>query len=415
MKKMFLIIIPLLAFLIFVAQFDDDLSGDASRLLKAVEAPGSSESYLYLAGIYANESESPEELGRKLLKEYRKQEADESYLVIAYQDSRKIALPEGELFCQTWKDGCLETLFYSDFDIDVINKEHEVLISRINTFHTFKDYRTLTKPLVTEYLPPYRFISAAERIVVLNAISEFKRGKGGVAMAALFRQFGEVKAALEQQDTLIGKLIFLMTLSDIVDVASIIISQEPGAVEAGLIPRLEHPIRDFSLVAAREFGLSYYTFRSLDRHPEIFEVGGNFPGWMTRMVYKPNMTINAITPTYVRLEWLAKRTPAEFSQEIERGDVNPITTSKLRNFVGGILIDIPSNFDEFVARFMDFEAKLALFNQRYHARGEYLDLDNPYYEGEPPEVLEEKVCFSGPLEDKRNLRCLRIKMYQRDN
>ncbi len=75
-----------------------------------------------------------------------------------------------------------------------------------------------------------------------------------------------------------------------------------------------------------------------------------------------------------------------------------------------MLITISPEFDEYVARFSDFDAKLALFNQ-VHVFNRGLDsMNNPYYGPETPEHSDKKLCFSGPLEDKRSLRCLRVKI-----
>lgn len=53
--------------------------------------------------------------------------------------------------------------------------------------------------------------------------------------------------------------------------------------------------------------------------------------------------------------------------------------------------------------------KLAIFNQ-YYSDGEFTSFENTYYEGEAPKEVNGIICLDGPLEDKRHLRCLRVKI-----
>ncbi|MGY0588448.1 MAG: hypothetical protein ACW7DY_22420, partial [Paraglaciecola chathamensis] len=175
------------------------------------------------------------------------------------------------------------------------------------------------------------------------------------------------------------------------------------------IPALSPSEKSFAMIASREFGMSYYTFKGLDKHPEFFERGSKVPGWLTRFVYKPNMTINAVAPTYLELERLALLSPAEFAKQIDVSHSSAPSTSKLRNYVGSILIAVSSpQYAEYVARFQDFEAKLALFNQVHYVKLTLDRMENPYYGNETPKEAEGSLCFSGPLDDKKSLRCLKV-------
>ncbi len=213
---------------------------------------------------------------------------------------------------------------------------------------------------------------------------------------------------MELQDNLIGKLVILMKLSEIIDVTSVILSNEN--LEGEIIPGLSQSEKGFSMIAAREFGMSYHTFKNLDKNPEFFEMGGNFPGWITRMVYKPNMTVNAIAPVYYQLENLARMAPDDFAKHIEEEQSSPPSTSKLRNYIGDVLISISPEYDQYVAKFYDMDAKIELFNQVHYFKKNLENMDNPYYGSEIPQETDGSLCFTGPLEDKRSLRCLRVKI-----
>jgi len=359
--------------------------------------------------MFAGENENPEDIGRQIINEYQQLEADASYEINQYQNSEKISLPKGDLFCWSFEDGCLEYLFSSDVDIEGLVNQHTILLNRTNTFLEFGEYRTLAKPSINEPTPPYQYIIAAERIRVLRAISIYKNGYPEQAIESLFIQLSKLRKSLELQDRLIGKLVFLMRLSEIIDVASVILSREGLKVEK--VSGLSKTEKSFSMIAAREFRVSYYGLKSLDKDPEFFRIGGTVPGWVIRMIYKPNMTINAITPGYYRLEHLAQLTPTEFVAEIGKGKHVPLSTSKVRNRSGAVLITISIEFlDKYVARFNDFDAKIVLFNQIHQLGNEVGKATNPYYGNEAIENPNGSVCFNGPMEDDRFLRCLRVKI-----
>lgn len=408
MKKIFFTIILLLAFLAFITQIDDTLSIKATNLVNKIEVSGNSEAYLYLTGIYAIDDKKPQDIGKYLLNEYQKKEADDSYEVAEYPESKKITLPEGNLFCKTWEENCLKTLFSANYDLEKLLEENSTLIFRSNQFHHFNEYKTLTKPSINEQFPLYQYITKAERIKVLNAISAHNKGRSEEAIEELTNQFLKLRKSLRLQDTLIGKLVFLMQLSELIDVLSIILSKTD--IKVDLIPNLSHSEKDFEMISAREFGMVYYTFMELDKHPDFFQMDDNIPRWMTRIFYKPNMTINAITPIYYRLKRIALLTPDQFAKEIKLGENKAVSSSKLRNYIGDVLIEMSPNFDKYVARFMDFDVKINLFNHVYYYHSDINSTVNPFLNDIVPDVSENKICFQGPFDDKHLLRCLRTKI-----
>lgn len=402
------ILISIILVSVLLSQLDDDLSDEAKSMAARIDTNRLSDSFLYLHGIYSKNGENPVDTGRKLLEEYRKLEADKNYEVVEYPDSNKIALPKGNEFCSFSEAGCLEILFSTEVRAGELLEEHSVLVSRSNTFLEFNEYTTLSKPAVNEPLPPYNYITAAERIKVLKAISIYNNGNANKALDSLSLQFTKLRKAMALQDNLIGKLVFLAKLSEIIDVSSVIMFK--AGLKSRMIPSLSQSEKSFEMIAAREFGMSYNAFLNLDKHPEFFEMGNEFPGWLARIVFKPNMTINAVAPIYYRLERLAKMTPFAFAEYIEAEEAFSPSTSKLRNYVGSILIGLSPEFDHFVAMAFDFDVKLALYNQIHHLGQNAESMSNPYYGNEIPKETGDGLCFSGPLEDERSFRCLKLKL-----
>jgi hypothetical protein len=59
MKKLLAILIPLFVAVVLIAHVDDDLSEESIRLIDRLDSEGTSESFLYLYGIFASEADDP--------------------------------------------------------------------------------------------------------------------------------------------------------------------------------------------------------------------------------------------------------------------------------------------------------------------------------------------------------------------
>lgn len=412
MKKLFYILILLFSIILCLAlagQIDDDVSEDSIKLIERLETNAKSEAYIYINGIFAAENEKPATVGKKILDEQIKLSINTAYEPIEYPDSKKLPLPAGNEFCNLWGDvNCLAYIFSSNVDSSELLVKHRLLVDRSNEFLDFNEYQTMVKPTIDAIIPPYQYIAAAERLKVLDAISIYKNGDTSRSINSLLTQFVKLRKAMELQDNLIGKLVLLMKLSEIVDVLSIIASNENISLEP--IPRLTKSEKSFHIIAAREFGMSYYMFKSLDKNPEFFEYHGSSPGWAIRILFKPNMTINAATPIYYQVEKTSHLSHSEFVAKIKSETSTNIPTLQLRNFIGHKLILFIPDFNDYIARFLDFDVKLSLFNQLHNLKLQPKEMKNPYYGKEEPENLDNKLCFKGPIKDEKHLRCLRVKI-----
>ncbi|EPJ46613.1 MAG: hypothetical protein OFPII_19330 [Osedax symbiont Rs1] len=403
MKKISIWIVILLTTFLIMFMIDDELTDESKLLIKLTTTSSDSAAFVYALGIFSAGTEEPGEVGSSLLEEYQKVELDEHYLVNEYPESKQLPLPNGELFCNFREERCLKSLFSIDFDIDELYQKHQVLIQRLDTFYSFTEYSTLTQPILTERFPPLRYISAAMRLKLLSAIKMHRSGSSKQAMRILNAQLSQLRHVLARQDNLIGKIMFLMKLSEAVEVMSVI--RQASKIEVDKIASLSVAEKTLSNAFAREFALHYNTFESLDDNPEFFNRGGNVPAWVLRLIYKPNMTINAIAPFFTRLNRVSGLSHLQFVTEMRSADSVDLSTSSIRNSAGNVLTSIAMpSFDHYISRFLDFDAKLVLFNSL--DRG-IETVANPYYKHELPIIYPNKICFNGPLEDDHLIRCLR--------
>ena len=408
-KVVFFVCVALLLFC-FALQYDDELSPEAESLVARFSDDQSSTAYLHLLGISAPVGDDPVLSGESLLKASRS--SDKPSDAYGYSDSEKLSLPSGDGFCVFGVDDCIGYLFSGSVKVIDLLDHHRVLVERSGRFFQYDEYRTMMQPTENEVFPEYIYLVRAQRIKILEAIYLYKMGDVRDAIESLVTQFSTVRRANERQDNLIGKVVLLPTLSDILDVLSIILSETGLHIEE--IPRLSVPEKDFGTVFAREFGVSYYGFSRLDKAPNFFEVDekfGNAPAWLVRTLFKPNMTINALAPYYLMLEELAVLSPAEFARDVKNLDRGAPSTSVIRNLAGNALLRVEGPpLEEYVAMTHDLDVKIAMFNQIHHSKLDVRSLINLYGESEFPALENGRLCFSGPFEAKYSIRCLAVQL-----
>lgn len=410
MKKWFTILVVTLIAIPLLLQIDDDVSIEVKALIENINQAEHSDAYLYFIGISTPATEDPMVIGAKNVeaaKQLAFQDTDNQH---AYDDEPKLALPNGDVFCKLWQEHCIATLFSADADYASLMSKHKVLVARITKLNSLDDYKTLLKPTLNEPLPPYQYLVAGHRIKVLSAISLYQQDKKTLAVTALLEQFQVLRQMLARQDQLIGKVAYLTLMAEVMDVTSVILSdiQTTNMTEIASIPRLSLEEKSFKLAAAREFAMGYYTFKSLDKHPEFFQQGARMPSWLVRLAFKPNMTSNLIAPLYTQLVYFSELSAADLAKELTTESEADIAAFNIRNILGQTLANIAQpDLNKYVALFADFDVKIALFNHRYTNN---TGLINPYYSDDKPIYKQGRICLNGPLEDEKLIRCLIVSL-----
>ena len=377
MKKIIASFAVLTVLAVMAGQIDDDLSDTALNLIDSVDYEVVSESYFYLTGIVAAKGDDPIKAGRDILASQSDNGIETKKDVGGYPSSKRIALPTGKAFCKINNDGCLEYLFSSDIDYEDLIKNHKLLVDRSIIFLDYREFNTAAKPGLDSPPPPYPYLIAAERIKTVEAISHYKKGSPLKAVDQLSSELSSLRSSMALQDNLIGRLVFLSMISEILDVMSIVISDSD--IESEFIPPLTQEEKSLSKASAREFAMSYHLFEELDRNPEFFEMGGNLPGWVTRLFYKPNMTINAVAPFYEMIDRLATLDPDAFVEQAESPESLALPERKIRNYSGSVLayISVPDVYS-LAGRVHEVDIKIDLFNKVHHLGLSENELKSPY-------------------------------------
>ncbi|TQV82397.1 hypothetical protein FKG94_06530 [Exilibacterium tricleocarpae] len=422
MKEALSGIVVFIVLAVMLLQADDELRPEARQLLDMASTSEPSDAYLYLMGIFAAADEEPMAVGARIYASVRQgeqaflnREAEFSYE--DYPADKKLPMPDGDLLCGAWEAGCLGRLFSAKDQYAEMLQTHATVLARYKTFLALEDYRTLSSPaVVSAPLPSYRYITVANRIAIMQAISTAERSGIDRAVGDLLSNTTGLRSHLRQADTLVGKSVFLLAVSENIDVLFVLMRRYGYQLDAEL-PLLSTAERSFELPMAIELAAIYGVYTNMDGHPEFWNAGDNFPGWATRIFFKPNMSINALYPVYARIAKYSLLPPVAFASAVTEDGPVDIEQSRLRNWVGTVLNQLAnSDYEKHVAKVFDVNTKIFLFNELRSLDSLPANLAfivNPYYDSPNTAFYSENgrgVCLTGPLRDTRNLRCLRVKI-----
>jgi len=429
MRKFKFIALAILLFIIssiLLLQIDDDLDPQAQSMYEQAIAHKESEAYLYLLGMQAAADEKPEVVGKTLMASIRA--AEKKYFenphtqTFEYEDyPAEKSLPLPELGACAEKD-CEYTdrLFAYPFNLEVLPEEQKVLLKRYKKLIAMRDFHTLSLPHIYVRLPAFQYLTKGNTLVSLEAIEKAKKGDLKKAKELLLNDISLLRFNLQQADTLITKIIYVSMISKSLDVLSVVIHKYDSPTEEN-IQSLTSDERSLVKAMNYEYGFGHTLFKSLDKAPNLLSTidnskEGNLPAWVSRILFKSNMTINAIFPALRQVGEDSLLTSKAFTLKIASDKPKPKEMSTIRNYAGTILGRIVGpDFNPYISRVFALDAKIHLFNKTANQAKLPTTLShirNPFYDDKAAYYSEDKkaVCVDVPLLDERkDYRCLRVK------
>lgn len=381
---------------------DEPLAPQAQAWLEPPAESADSAAYFQLLGLDAPAGQEPQVVGRQRVQAHRQWRAEHGpYEQMVSAGGERIELPGKEL-CALGEAGCLEQLGQDRAALaELLNRNGE-LLQRYERLLALNDYRTLSQPSVDEPLANFTTLDRANRLRGAQALALALDGRGDEALAILQQDVRQLRAWLAQADNLILKMMLVNQVGR--DLDTIAALQRAGLVSA---PAAQVPLseaeRSLEAPMQHEFALVGSGLLTLVDSPETAAA----PKWRLLLMYKPHMTVNDMLPDYQRIVANSRLDTAAFVRAVQLPSRSERSIWRgMRNPVGAILggIAMP-DFNKYLARLHDLDAKLALFN----ALGQGVpEADNPYRPGQPASwnAQRQAYCFSGPLRDEQGLRCL---------
>jgi hypothetical protein len=409
-------IFTLVIFCVLLLQVDDDLSSEVTEYVSLIEnrVSNGSEAYLYLNGIAAPEEKQILSQGSQLLASY-KNSSENIFSSLRNKDKankankvEKLALPDNKnkMYCHIPNEGCLEQIIDSSSNWESEVQKFSSIIKRYEKFIKYTEFTTLTRADHSSPYPASNYLTVGNKLKIFSALALAESGKAEEAIDMLLHDNKYLRKHLALADSSMQKLIFTLMFSNNLDII-VYINSAYKVEKPTKIAHLSDSEMSIKYPIVREFIKEYNTYLDADRNPDGWR---GLPGWMVRVIFKPNMTINERVLSYNDIISLANLSAEEFTKRVINSEPIQKSEPNYRNYAGSVLIDEPITYlSREIARLHDLNVKISLANfilsNRVHP------LENPY--GTLYNETTEKgdfICLGGPLEDKYNSRCIRNKI-----
>lgn len=404
-------------------QIDDDPIPERQRMLASIKTDHQNpDSYYYLMGISAGEGNDPLQVGKNrvtaILAAKTTAPTGQKFVFTDILEAEKLPEATGSLFCRTWEGSCLNVLGEaSASSLNMQLKTHATLLKRYQTLMALPEGSTLTQPEIEEPIPPYSYLSSGSRLVSFKALERAQRGESAEAIDDLINHIIVVRKHLAAADNIVGKMIYLNNISSTLDVIGLLTAKLDRPLTTGVHP-LTPAERDLSAPMARELATVRNMMLELDRHPELLEIGGHLPGWIGRLLFKPEMSINAVFTSIAPIGPLSRQESPEMLVGALALQDKTVQVSRFKNYLGSVLLDAgkyPDTYLKYLYRIHDLNGKIVLLNARLKSGTspvKWETVPNPYYGLSKPARRHpqfDAMCFDGPKDDERRYRCLMLK------
>lgn len=360
-----------------------------------------SAAYLYLAGLDAPAEQAPQQLGALRLAAYQdwltQRAADQP--PPATRDV--LPLPEGDLLCPIETPGCFARLLAAAGQLQAFDDAHGLLRQRYEQFLALDDYRTLHGADISAPTLPLAYLLKGQQLFDLHVLHVAQQGDGQAAGRLLATELRGLRQHLRRADNLIVKISLARLVERNLQWQALLYRHGllPAVGESAPVELAE---RSLLQPLQHEFAGVAQMFAGLRDDPQA-DWGERL---QLRFWFKPQMTINAALPPYLRVAELSQLEPEAFVEALpQAAPMKP--RIGWRNRVGDILLSIGGpDLRLYAARLQDLEARRRLLlligalppGPLEAAKLEALaGLDNPYFPGQPA-VLDEqgRLCFVGP-------------------
>lgn len=391
---------------------DEPLDAQAVAWMDTVnQQGGSSEGYLYLLGLDA--AQEPMAVGRARQAEYRQWLDSRSALDASFRPQQVELLPRSvvEQRCGGEWLYCLQQVLDGRRDVDALLQDGAQVLARYQRVIGFEHLLRRSALTASSPLPSYSVLIAGNRLLALQAYRLILDGHAGQAQALLEADFARWRRHLAEADTLVQKLVIAHLMA--ADVGTLSVLRQRNLIEAPApLAPLSPAERSLQVVMRSEFVMAANGYAAMRDDPQIIREQGRL---FMRVLFKPNMTINATLPNYRGVADASRQDAAAFVEWLRQPQ--PVVSRDWRNPVGNVLLDVASlDMKRYLARLHDLDARIALYNRLARLAPGFTEREaiaaaeggNPYAI-HPASVLAGKpgwLCYDGPLKDHRNLRCL---------
>ena len=381
--------------------------------LDSVDSP--TDAYLWLMGFTAPADDDPLAAGQRFMNDAMEwlANADEElpFIAVGYSVSpdwldNSLPLPRNDKMRELLQCQGLE-LPPCDQLTSVLD-EHALVLERLRAW-PLRGEGLQSSPELATLIPAFQGIVSASQLDLLDQLRLLLTDQPEEALSRMAEHDRQLRQALAETRNLVGAMVMVAVIDEAVNTRVRWVAE--GWLPASVVTEW---LADIDRVDQLLFNmiLGEFSFvRAFDRDA-LDASGGDLSRWYARLAFKaffrPVAIMNHTALLYQSMAELD--TPIALSEFVRGERVMPESP---RRWDPLHMIPAPEPFLEYIARVHDLNAKMTLARTwlavRPETAGQLTTLAeaNPYGEGYGIEWNDEaRLCFSGPLEDRRSIRCL---------
>ncbi len=254
--------------------------------------------YFLLMGWSAAKGEDPRLIGRRRVQAYEVQGTMRPSPVEngAARDLAQLCAVEERL--------CLSRFVEQSDTITALAQRYAYLLARYRSLYAYQRFATSATPGTAEPVIAFEQVESTQRLLHATIAVEFLKGSRLKAVEALGADMRFLRALLAQADQLPLKMSALRMLardlhllSELLDSPAFVHLHLPRfASELSDLDADERSLRAPIQRAFQRFAAELLTLRRADSLEAVL----GMPGWMARLFYKPNATVNRAYPYFRR-------------------------------------------------------------------------------------------------------------------
>ncbi len=164
--------------------------------------------------------------------------------------------------------------------------------------------------------------------------------------------------------------------------------------------------------------MQYSFFKDLDGCQNLVSNDVKTPSLLSKILYKPNMSINSIFPLFMEATNNSRLNNIDFMKATKLKSEFEQKGLSLRNYVGSLLTNMSSlgYNNQSIAEVFALDAKIKLYNStigEIDLPEDVSHINNPFFDdGKAAYYSKDKksICFDMDLiKDKEGYRCLRVR------
>jgi len=317
-------------------------------------------------------------------------------------ERKTLDLPEFD-FCLFTQMSCLESVF-KDNKTRLEDKSVVALKERYLRFLKFDDFVDLSKPVLSAPRVDHLILLLANDLVLLDSIRFADAGHPEKAIERLFIMLKGLKRYAAKTGNILGKVIIFTLLNSTLDVLFLLSRQYRMNTKEHSIAPLSKIELSFEKPLVREFLSLAAINEKLHQN-----VSWNWEGFVSRFVFKENMTLNQFAFQYWNAIQRSEVDQVDYLAIVQKHEKLKEEKPRIPHPIGGVLAKVSdTNFDPFITRGFDLNAKIALFNGllgKEITPENVSRISNPYDPSTTAKITTEGVCFLTKGEEKSTL-CL---------